>query len=403
MLRLLFSALTMFSLFASTPALAKAPKQKQTLSFAVVGDIMMHRYQLSTAWNRSCRCYRFHRMFGKSKKALSTADLTIGNLETTLPGPKVGYSGFPHFASPDSLADTLKRVGFDVLFTSNNHSADKGKVGVVRTLKVLDRLGLKHVGTYASPQEHQRNRFLLVRRKGFKIAFLNYTESTNDIAIPKGTVINMIRMKQVKADIALARKQKPDLIIVGYHFGQEYQRQPNKQQRKIVRATFKYGADVVLGSHPHVLQPFKAITLKDRFGVTKPRLVIYSLGNFISYQRGRHSRGGIIFRFRLERWKHKGRIVRTIRHVRYTPVYVHIGRYPSRKIRKGRRWVRKRGRRYFRVIPIPPYLKNDQKMRLARWSYRQMKMFSRDVVTFYRKNLRDTRRILTRFARKVSR
>ncbi|MDH5657564.1 MAG: CapA family protein, partial [Spirochaetia bacterium] len=251
-----------------------------SVSFSVVGDIMQHDLQIETAYNPSCKCYEYKPVFEPVKEYLEKADITIGNLETTLPGDPKKYSGYPEFGAPDSLVTALDYVGFDILTTANNHSLDKGKSGLKRTIKVLDQKGIVHLGTYSSHTEHKKNRVLFVHKNGIKFALLNYTYGTNGIAVPKDVVVNLIDDKKIMEDMALAREAKPDVIVVLYHFGGEYLRQPDEYQKKYVNLAFNEGADIVLGGHPHVLQPFEVKNVKDKFGKQKNRLVIYSLGNF---------------------------------------------------------------------------------------------------------------------------
>lgn len=290
-----------------------------SVHFLAVGDVMVHARQLGTAWEEECQCYNFHKTFLPVKSMIEGADLAIGNLETTLPGEKVGYTGYPEFGSPDSLVTALKDSGFDLVTTSNNHSVDKGARGIRRTIQVVDESGLLHLGTYDSMERYNRDRILMVERKGIRFAFLSYTYGTNGIAVPRGMVVNLIKKETIQEDIKLARARGADSIVVLYHFGGEYLRLPDDFQREMVDFAFQKGAQIVLGGHPHVLQPYRIFRASDETGATKDRLVIYSLGNFVSNQRRRFTDGGMIFEFRVERDSDEIRITQ----VDHTPVWVH--------------------------------------------------------------------------------
>lgn len=197
------------------------------------------------------------------------------------------------------MAHALKDAGFDILTTSNNHSVDTGRKGIDHTIDTLDSLGISHLGTYKSIEEFEKNRILLYTKNGINFAFLSYSYSTNGIAIPKDKVVNIIDKDRIREDIQLARSKKPDVLIVAYHFGTEYARFPDKFQKEMVDFAFQEGADIILGGHPHVLQPYELDWIQDKYGERKQRLVIYSLGNFVSGQIKRYTNGGMIFNFKL--------------------------------------------------------------------------------------------------------
>jgi poly-gamma-glutamate capsule biosynthesis protein CapA/YwtB (metallophosphatase superfamily) len=187
------------------------------------------------------------------KEYLVSADIAFGNLETTLPGDSKLFAGYPQFGAPDELAHALKDAGFDILTTSNNHSVDTGRKGIDHTIDTLDSLGIRHLGTYKSIEEFEKNRILLYTKNGINFAFLSYSYSTNGIAIPKDKVVNIIDKDRIREDIQLARSKKPDVLIVAYHFGHRYARFPDKFQKEMVDFAFQEGADIILGGHPHVI------------------------------------------------------------------------------------------------------------------------------------------------------
>lgn len=311
------------------------------IRIAAVGDIMMWRRQIESA-KRSQAGYSFDEMFQPVAGVLKNANLVIGNLETTLSGREGVYqkrnprNGYPMFNCPDELAGALKRAGFHVLTTANNHCLDRGISGLRRTLNVLDQNGLAHTGTFRSREEAQTP---LVRNvNGIRVGLLSYTYGTNGIKLPAGQTwaVNRIHNGKIIADVNRLRPQV-DLLMVAMHFGQEFMRYPNQRQRDLVKLLLTHGADIVLGAHPHVLQPMSLKRLKGADGATKAQFVAYSLGNFVSDRmlNSLHSESGVIVQLAVEKGSQgPARVVG----VSTVPTWVH--RYQSGS------------RTHFRVLPI---------------------------------------------------
>lgn len=253
---------------------------------------MQHDSQIKSAYNDKPTgyTYDYSSCFQFVKPYIESVDVAIGNLELTLAGPP--YKGYPQFSAPDELAIELKKIGMDVLVTANNHSLDRGRKGVDRTIEMLDSLNILHTGTFRDTVDRMNDYPLIFEKNNFKIALLNYTFSTNGIPITKPNVINMIDTAQMRKDIAKAEQAKPDVIIVFTHWGEEYKSQPNARQKAVTEFCFKKGAQLVIGAHPHVLQPME--WRKDQ-----NRLVTYSLGNFVSGQRDRYKNGGAMIQVEL--------------------------------------------------------------------------------------------------------
>ena len=263
-----------------------------TISISAVGDIMCHSVQFDYA-QVSKNSFDFNPVFRMVSEHLSKSDFTFGNLETVFAGKKAKYTGYPRFNSPSQLADALKNAGFDLLTTSNNHSLDRGEEGIRRTIAELDSRNINYSGTYVDQRDRDSIRIFNIR--GVSIAFLAYSYGTNGHPVPKGKsyLINMIDFDLIRKDIEKAKLLKPDLILVHYHFGEEYQREPNVFQKEVVQRTIEMGADIIIGGHPHVLQPVQFI--KSNNSVFDSVFVAYSLGNFISNQRKRYAdAGGIL-------------------------------------------------------------------------------------------------------------
>lgn len=269
-----------------------AAQDTTTVSLLFVGDIMQHESQMKSAYNDSTGAYEYDSTFAPIKSRLLAADITIGNLELTLGGKP--YSGYPTFSAPDELLSTLCDVGFDVLVTANNHCMDKGKKGLERTIRLLDSTGIHHTGTFRDTLEYLNEYPLMLGRNGIRIALLNYTYGTNGIAVRSPNLVSLIDTVRIAAELDKAKAQHADVSIVFFHWGDEYKSMPNDFQKKLAAFCFSKGARLVIGSHPHVLQPMI-------WNQEADQLVAYSLGNFISGQRPRYRNGGAMLNVLLEK------------------------------------------------------------------------------------------------------
>ncbi|PKM82937.1 MAG: poly-gamma-glutamate biosynthesis protein [Firmicutes bacterium HGW-Firmicutes-14] len=321
---------------ADTPAVSKkiyTPPRIETVEIALVGDIMVHKDMLVSAYDSKTGGYSFAGFFSEAEPYLSSADLTIGNLETTVAGPEKGFTGYPQFNTPSELLTALRSAGFDVLTTANNHSLDRREYGVLKTIENLESAGLEHTGTFSSAEE--RGRYLIIERNGIKTGILAYTYGTNGIPVPQGKdyLVNLLDMERIKEDIIKIRNMGADIVLVYPHFGIEYRRNPGEQEKKLVEELFAAGADIVAGSHPHVLQPMER---RDREAGKSGFFAAYSLGNFISGQRGRFKDSGVIVSLKFEK-NFKTNEIKLIESG-YIPTWVH-------KYWDG-------GRRRFRIVAV---------------------------------------------------
>lgn len=262
------------------------------LSLLFLGDIMQHDSQIADALDKRSGTYDYKPCFQYVKPYIEAVDLAIGNLEVTLAGRP--YKGYPQFSAPDELLVALKDIGMDVIVTANNHSVDRGKAGVERTIAMLDSFNIPHTGTFATQSARDQSYPLIVERQGFRLAILNYTYGTNGLPVSKPNVVNLIDTATIRQDLQKAVDLKPDAIIVFPHWGLEYQSLPSKSQKEITELFFRYGARMVIGSHPHVLQPME-------WRKSENQLIAYSLGNFVSGQRKRYTDGGALIRIELEK------------------------------------------------------------------------------------------------------
>ena len=309
-----------------------------TIRLVFAGDVMGHGMQIKGAWrDGGDTCYNYHPSFQWVKDYLTAADIAVANLEVTLAGAP--YTGYPRFSSHRSLAFALQDAGFDVLLTANNHVLDRGKKGMERTLDILDSIGMQHTGTFRDSAEWKAQYPLIVERNHFRLAFLNYTFSTNGISVEKPNVINYIDTVQMAADLVKARELQSDYVIACIHWGEEYKNEENVMQRHWATFLARNGCHLVVGSHPHVVQPFTKIPVCN--GDSVP--VAYSLGNFISNQRDRYCDGGITLELTLT--KTDG--VVTLQSIGYEPFWVY--RYSENNVP------------VFRLIRINDYLNHPER------------------------------------------
>lgn len=275
---------------------------------------MQHDSQIRAALDVKNDRYNYQSCFQYIKPVVAQADIAIGNLELTLAGPP--YKGYPQFSAPDELAVGLKDAGFDVLVTANNHSLDRRKKGLERTIHVLDSLEILHTGTFKDSIERMNRYPLTIEKQGFRLSLLNYTYGTNGIPVSQPNIVNFIDTIAIKNDLINAKSQRPDAIIVFMHWGDEYQDYPNHAQKKLAKFCFDNGAKFVIGAHPHVLQPME-------WNKEKDQLVAYSLGNFISGQQSRYRDGGAMLTVELEKVSTDSVTKTTIRNANYDLVWAY--------------------------------------------------------------------------------
>lgn len=299
----------------------KEIKKDTNIKMAVIGDIMCHNSQYKDAYDLKTNTYDFSYVFSDVKQYISSADIAIGNLETTFAGKERGYSNYPRFNTPEQLAKNLKDFGIDIVSTANNHCMDTNYTGLVSTLKYLDEAGIDHTGTNETAEK--QNEILVKDVNGIKIAFLAFTYGTNGIPIPsdKSFAVNLIDEDLILKQINLAKEQDPDLICVNMHWGIEYQLRQNSEQEKLKDLLFNNGVDIILGSHPHVLQPMEKQTITLEDGGTKECFVIYSLGNFMSGQTKENTRDSVILNIDITKNGENGQV--KINKVEYIPIYMY--------------------------------------------------------------------------------
>ena len=267
-----------------------------SITLGFVGDIMVHNSQLRRAWLGKDDAgndmgYDFNPAFEWFAPYLKEPDLMIGNLETTLGGPDTAwisdeeyafreYQAYPTFTTPDELAPALAGAGFDLLGTANNHCMDSNLEGASRTLEVLKDAGLEATGTARSGSPVPWRGDV----GGYSISIIAWTASVNGLISSRGMEpVNVFnarghdgRLQEMLAEIHDEAARKPDLVILNIHWGQEYFDEPDQYQKNLADLAIEAGVDIIIGSHPHVLQPVE---------IRKGVFIAWSLGNFISSQR----------------------------------------------------------------------------------------------------------------------
>lgn len=262
-----------------------------------IGDVMLHSWQINRGYDSAADTFDYAEEFEYVTEYLSHADFTVANLETTFAGryngqsqDVHGYADFPCFNSPEVLAENLKDAGIDLVGTANNHSLDSWQNGVYSTLDYLDEAGLLHTGTARSEEEQQT--LCIQEINGIKFGFCAYTYSLNGFTVASDQTysINTLdlysdeKMNEMYQQVRDLKDAGADFVLVLLHAGTEYKSLPDEDQIKAVEGLIDAGADVILGSHPHVIEPMDIRTVTDDSGNSRTVVILYSQGNFVSSQ-----------------------------------------------------------------------------------------------------------------------
>lgn len=265
----------------NTPTPTPTPKPSVTLT--MVGDILLHTriHEYSVQEDGS---YNYDAIFANLQEKIEAADIALVNQEVVLGGVELGVSGYPSFNAPYEVGDAIVKAGFDVSLHATNHALDKGKKGLLNTIAYWEEnypeIGVLGIHDSAEDQEE----LYIVELEGIRIAILNYTYGTNGIAMPKDMpyAVDMLNEDAIVEDLKLAEEQA-DFVIVCPHWGTEYRLEPDWSQKKWTDLFLKHGADLVLGTHPHVIEPVEWVTNEE---TGEQMLVYYSIGNFVNWTSG---------------------------------------------------------------------------------------------------------------------
>ena len=255
-----------------------------TLSILFMGDVMQHRQQLHSALipgtdSTLSSSYDYSSYFAHVQHFIDEADFTVANMEFCLGGPP--YTGYPSFSAPEALAEEAAEAGIDLFLCANNHICDKGRRGLVSSLEKYEKIGVPVTGVYRDSLDELEHNPYIAELGGVRVAFINFTYGTNGIRVPEPFIVNMMDKEKVREAFVRAREMEADIIIALPHWGQEYTTVPDSRQREWAEFLLECGADAVIGSHPHVIQP-----------VEFP--VAYSMGNFISNMSLRNTELGLM-------------------------------------------------------------------------------------------------------------
>jgi len=256
-------------------------EKKQTyysINFIAAGDNLFHESLLNSQFKNGV--YDFSSIYIPIKSIIQNADLAFINQETPMAGESFGYSGYPAFNSPQSLAKTHADTGFDIVNLANNHAMDKGADGLYATLDYLNTI--KEFTVIGARKEGPSAR--IVTKNNITLGFLSYTYGLNGNTLPKDNpnLVSLISRKKIEEEAASLRPLC-DFLVVSMHWGDEYMLQPNKEQIDLAAFLANLNVDLIIGHHPHVLQRVETIKRPDG----KETICYYSLGNFVSHQRER--------------------------------------------------------------------------------------------------------------------
>lgn len=335
------------------------PEAPIDLNITCVGDIMVHNPQISCQYDSKTGTYSYTNNYKYVKDYIAQSDLAICNLETTFAGKP--YTGYPTFSAPDALAAALKDTGFDVAMTANNHMMDKGIKGMKRTLEVLRQQNLYTAGSRLTEQE---KRYVMAEVKGVKIAIIPYTYANSStggktsingsvISNESAQLINSFNYDTIDADLQKikgvcdeAKQDGAQIVILYYHWGEEYQMAANQWQKYIAKKSVEdMDVDVIFGSHPHVLQEMEYLK-SEKTGKTVP--VFYSMGNFISNQRtetldNRYTEEGILAQVKIQYMKSENKVT----DIQMSAIPTWVEKYSSG------------GKPIYEIIPLDENLNNN--------------------------------------------
>lgn len=325
-----------------------------------MGDVLCHDTQFKHAYNSKTKTYDFSHQFKYLKDRFKDVDLVIANYEGTS-SPDYPLGGYPLFNAPKENIEILKKDGFHVLSTCNNHTLDSRKKGVISTIERMEEFGLDHFGTRKSKDD---SRIFIKDVKGIKIGFLAYAYGFNGMEANLSdedldTMVNYLDETKIKKDIEETRKAGADFIIIYPHWGEEYSIKENKYQKNLAKKMFEWGADAIFGSHVHVLQGAEMMEVNGQ-----KKFIIYSMGNLVHDQYPSAVGGapvdvGAMVEFSIL----KSGNISKIKDVKIIPTYVNRVRSP--KI-------------YWEVLPTDEFLENGKLIDKYTKDFREMVLKKRE-------------------------
>ena len=272
----------------TAPSASSMPAAEDTLTLCMTGDILLHD-EMNDAARQTDGSYNYDYLFKYLGKTIGSKDLAIVNQEVPIGGRELGVTGYPSFNAPYEMADALAKAGFDVVCHATNHALDKVGRGVKNTLSnwKKNHPDIEVVGIHDSNEDQKK--ITVVEKKGIKVAILNYTYGTNGISLPSDMpyAVDLLEEKRIRDDLARA-EELADFTIVCPHWGTEYRLETDEYQKKWTALFRECGADLVLGTHPHVIERIEEFRDGDKAHWTNNHgngdmLVYYSLGNYVNW------------------------------------------------------------------------------------------------------------------------
>lgn len=382
-----------------------APHVTSSATLRSAGDVLIHVPIYTAA--KTSDGYNFHKVFTYTSSLIEDCDYFVANLETTLAGTGKSYSGFPRFNSPDAIVDALKKAGVDCLLTANNHTFDTNNHGVLRTQEIVKKAGLAYTGTR---KNEDGKKYLVKKINDIGFGFLCYTYETptsqgrkalNGIVVDTETapLINSFNYenltafyKEVKLQMKTMKKKGAEVFVVYLHWGNEYQLTPDKHQKAIAQKLCDMGVDVIIGGHPHVVQPVELITSTNKKHKT---VCVYSLGNVLSNQRRSymglktgHTEDGLVFEMTFSKYS-DGTV--TFDSVKSIPTWVHL--------------YTEKGKKVYNIVPLSKNLekksaelgldKSSNGISLAKESYERTMKLVKEGTDACNKWLKSQKRTVT--------
>ncbi len=299
----------------------KTKPKESSLSLLMVGDALIHGsvYKDAKIGNDD---YDFSHMFDYIRPIIKNYDLAFYNQESIIGGNHLGFSSYPCFNTPHQFADLMVDMGFNMVSLANNHSLDKGEAGIINSTNYWQTKDVLTAGTYLSYDDKYKDKIKV--KNNISYALLSYTTTTNGLKVPAGKdyLLDTFDYNKAKADIERIR-DKVDLLIVSMHWGYEYINTPANEQKEIANFLSSLGVDIVIGHHPHVIQPIEYI---------EGTLVIYSLGNFISAQEGVDRLTGLMVSLKINKEEDKDKTIINLSDVEATLIYTYYRNWANFKL-----------------------------------------------------------------------
>ena len=296
---------------ASNPVVPSNGLRRATIR--TMGDFVVHEEVFLNA-NRLAKttgveyAYNFAPMIDPVWDEIGNADFTVTNVDGCLGGKdayRYGYSGYPQFNTPPCILYALRDSSVDMLTLANNHMLDGWFDGLMKTIQNVDSVNLKHIG--ASRTQEERDTPVIYEINGIKVGFMNYTEELNSMdrqaSLDKRAMqfaVHATSNSNSLNDAKALREAGADVIVCFMHWGTEYELEPDRDQKNLAAKLVECGVDVIIGGHPHVVQRAEWLSGTNQFGERQETLCLYSLGNFLSFQREQYKDGGIIFDFTIQ-------------------------------------------------------------------------------------------------------